>query len=320
LKQIIKDKFLFALKYGIGLVLLGWILLRVDRESLVETLLSLGFYDLFIIVIISFLNLAIQINLWRVLISSHSHHYHLRDLLPSFFAGFAFRLMIPGGHAEITKIFLLRGRKRGKAIAFGVEKSFQTVFKIILISLAVPLVFPEYKLALWSFAFVVIIGIFLLPIALKKEWFTKHQEKDVSYYKIFAISFLHSVPMFLIIALQYYYLLSLSFEIKYFQTFIVTIFILGAGLVPISVSGLGVRENLAVFFLGQFDIPGYSAVAISLLVFFINAIIPAIIGVFVIVKRKHDLKDAGSELKKITQSVYQKGKQRYQEKKKKANE
>lgn len=42
-------------------------------------------------------------------------------------------------------------------------------------------------------------------------------------------------------------------------------------------------------------------------------------GVFIIFKRKHDLKDAGKEIKKLTQSVYRKGKQRYKDKKSKFN-
>lgn len=319
MRLIIKDKLIFGLKYFTGILLLLWILFNVDRESLVQTIINLGIYDIIIIIFISFINLAIQLNLWRILITRHSDHYHLTDVLPSFIAGFALRLLIPGGHAEITKIFLMRGRKRGKAIAFGVEKSFQTVFKIILILLAVPFLFPEYKIFLWSLSAIIILSIFLLPIALKKDWFSKHLEKDVSYNKIFIFSFIHSVPLYLLVSLQYFYLLNLSFRIDFFHTLIVSIFILGAGLIPISISGLGVRENLAVFFLGQYDIPGYSAVAISLFVFFVNSIIPAIMGVFIIFKRKHDLKDAGKEIKKLTQSVYRKGKQRYKDKKSKFN-
>ena len=75
-------------------------------------------------------------------------------------------------------------------------------------------------------------------------------------------------------------------------------------------AGLGVRENLVVFFLAQYEVSGAAAVAVSLFVFFVNAIIPAIAGVFVIMKRRHDIKEASSEIKKITKTVYEKGKER----------
>ncbi len=278
---------------------------------MVEILLSVPPETFLFVLLFALLNLSIQFRLWKYLIESHSHHYRLKDLLPSFFAGFALRMMIPGGHAEVTKIFLLQGRKRGKIIAFGVEKGFQTALKVVLISFVLPIVFPEYSFLLWGLGSLVVLGFLVLPLILKKERFQKHQEKEVGYYNIFLTSLIHSLPIFACITLQYFFLLNQSFEVSLFQTGIVTVFIWGAGLIPISVSGLGVRENLAVFFLAQYSVPGAAAVGISLLVFFINAIIPAIAGVFIIMKRRHDIKEAGGEIKRITKSVYKKGKERF---------
>ncbi|KAA3610463.1 MAG: UPF0104 family protein [Calditrichaeota bacterium] len=314
MREIIKERFVFSLKYFIGLILLGWILYKVDRQKMVETLLNLQIETIIIVLLFALINLSLQFRLWKYLIESHSHHYRIKDLLPSFFAGFALRLMIPGGHAEVTKVFLLQGRKRGKVIAFGVEKIFQTALKVVLVSFALSIVFPDYNL-LWIVGALIIVGFFLSPIFLKKERFQKFQEKEVAYPKIFFTSLIHSLPIFACITLQYFYLLNQSFDVTLFQTGIVTVFIWGAGLIPISVSGLGVRENLAVFFLAQYSVPGAAAVGISLLVFFINAIIPAIIGIFTIMKRRHDIKEAGGEIKRMTKNVYQQGKKRFNGKK-----
>ena len=319
MREIIQDRLVFSLKYFVGLALLVWILFKVDRQKMVEILLNLQPITISIVLILALLNLSIQFRLWKYLIESHSHHFRIKDLLPSFFAGFALRMMIPGGHAEVTKIFLLQGRKRGKVIAFGVEKFFQTALKVVLISFALPIVFPEYSLVLWIIGSLIIAGFFILPFILKKERFQKHQEKEVAYQNIFFISLMHSLPIFACITLQYYYLLNQSFDVSLFQTGIVAVFIWGAGLIPISVSGLGVRENLAVFFLAQYNVPGAAAVGISLLVFFINAIIPAVIGIFTIMKRRHDIKEASGEIKRMTKSVYKKGKQRFNSKEKTEN-
>ena len=94
MRDIIKDKLVFALKYSIGIILLLWILSRVNRQDLAETILSLTFKDISIILLLAVVNLAIQFRLWKFLVESHSQHFDLKDLLPSFFAGFAFRLIM----------------------------------------------------------------------------------------------------------------------------------------------------------------------------------------------------------------------------------
>ena len=97
-----------------GLALLVWILSRIDRSQMITALTEVSIPVFFLIFILVFINLGSQFSRWKYLIESNSNHYDVRDLLPSFFAGFAFRLMIPGGHAEITKIFLMPGKKNGK--------------------------------------------------------------------------------------------------------------------------------------------------------------------------------------------------------------
>jgi glycosyltransferase 2 family protein len=306
-RETIKIRSIFILKYVVGLSLIVWIISKVDRENMVNTLLYIDVVTFLIVIFFAFVNLFFQFRLWKFLVESHSHSYQLKDLLPSFFAGFAFRLMIPGGHAEITKVLLMPGRKRGKVIAFGIEKFFQTILKIILIAFALPFVFPQYQNLSWSLGVLLVLILSVLPYLLKKDRFQKIQEKKVSYYNILIMSFLNSIPIFAGMTLQYYYLLNASYEIEIFETAIVAVFLWGAGLIPISISGLGVRENLAAFFLARFAVPGAAAVGISLFVFFINMILPATVGVFIIMKRRHNLKDASGEIKKITKSIYEKG-------------
>ncbi|MCB0283404.1 MAG: flippase-like domain-containing protein [Calditrichaeota bacterium] len=313
--DILKNRLIFAAKYLIGFILLAWILARVDRQNMVSILLSVNAGTLLNVLILALINLFLQFRLWKFLVESHSVNFQIKDILPSFFAGFAFRLMIPGGHAEITKIFLLPGPKRGKAIAFGIEKFFQTVFKIVLVLIALPIVLPEYQFILLSSAGLLLAGFIILPFYLKNERFSRFQEKNVSYKRIFLAAFLHTVPIFLSLALQYHILLNDSFSISFFETSIVTVFIWGAGLIPVSVSGLGVRENIAVLLLAKYGVPGAGAVGISLLLFFINAILPAIAGVFIIIRRRNDIKGAGGEIKKVTKNIIENRKNRQQQKK-----
>jgi uncharacterized membrane protein YbhN (UPF0104 family) len=200
------------------------------------------------------------------------------------------------------------GKKNGKIFAFGIEKFFQTFIKLALVLIALPLVFPDLKIYFWSLTVVVITAYFILPKLLKLSFFSRMQEREVHYPKIFLRTLMYSVAVFICMTLQYYLLINEVHKIGLGPTALVVIFILGAGLVPISVSGLGVRESLAVFFLAQYSIPGSTAVGFSLLVFVLNAIIPALIGVYFIMAKRQHLKDARGIISSVKHRLSSKNK------------
>jgi len=271
-------------------------------------------------VIFAVVNLSVQFFRWKYLVESHSNHYRSADLIPSFFAGFAFRLMIPGGHAEITKVFLLPGKKRGKVVAFSIEKFFQTYIKLILVMAAFPVFYPDYANIMWPLAAMGVFAYFFLPGLWNLKFMERFREKEVRYNRIFLQTLLYSLAIYGTLIIQYYILLNDAHTIAWLDTALAVTFIWGAGLLPISVSGLGVRENLAVFFLATYDIPASSAVGIALLIFFINAIIPAIIGVIFIYRRRKLLKDAGGVIKETTQKLYIRGRDHWQRKNTQTND
>ena len=310
MNDFIKKWLSFLFKYIIGIVLLIWILSRIDRVQMIEAISGIHILVLISLLAVAVVNLAVQFLRWKYLVESHSDHFNKKDLLPSFFAGFALRMMIPGGHAEITKVFLLPGKKRGKVVAFGIEKYFQTYIKLILVLITIPFVFPEYRLILWTIAVIVMASYFFLPWIFQRSLMVKIQEKTVNHHRIFIYTLLYSLAIFGLLIYQYYILLNDFHLIDLIDTSISVIFIWGSGLLPISVSGLGVRENIAVFFLARYGVPAYAAVGASLFIFFINAIIPALIGLFFIIRRRHDLRDAQGTIKSVTKTIYQAGKQR----------
>ena len=98
-------------------------------------------------------------------------------------------------------------------------------------------------------------------------------------------------------AIQYFILLNLINTISFIESMHTVIYLWGSGIVPISISGLGVREGLAVYFLKWYGINPAHAVATSLFLFFLNTIIPALIGVFFIYKKRQHLKDMKDTVK-----------------------
>jgi len=300
MKQSIKNKLAYIAKISIGIALVVWILSQVDREKLMDYFVSLDLVTIILILILSFMAVVVPFLRWKYLVSSNSADFNQSDLISSFFAGYAFRLMIPGGHAEISKIFLLPGKKRGKAVAVGMEKFFQTYIKLVLILTALTFSFPEYNFIFYPSILILLILVIFLP---KLKWLKMLQEKEVNNMVVFGNTLIYSFFIYMIMVIQYYILLNLVTSIGFPATMHTVIYLWGSGIVPISVSGLGIREGLAVYFLKMYGIfPAY-AVATSLFLFFLNTIVPALIGVYFIYKKRQHLKDMKDSFKS-TRSLF----------------
>ncbi len=303
IKRLFLDRLVFILKYFVGLALLIWILWRVDKQQLVETIISIDIKTIAATIFLSISVILLQYHRWKFLVKANSINFDHKDLLPAFFSGFAFRLMLPGGHAEITKVFLMPGKKSGKVLAFGLEKFLETYFKFLLVIAAIPYLFTSYR-ALWYLTVVGVIALFFLPYLLRSKLIKRFHEKETEHNKIVTLTLLYSVAVFLTLSAEYYFLIANSYSISFFNTMTAVIFIWGAGLIPISVSGVGLRENIAVLILARYHIPDSAAVGFSLLVFFLNTIIPAIIGAIFIYKKREHLGD----IKETIKNAYQKNK------------
>jgi len=294
MKQVIKNKLIYLLKFSIGIALVIWIMSKVDRQKVLDYFLFLDLFTLFLILVFSVLAVTIQFLRWKYLVTSNSVSFEYKDIIPSFFAGYSFRLMIPGGHAEISKIFLLPGKKRGKAVAVGMEKFFQTYIKLVLILIALSFSFPEYNSIFYPSIFVLLVLLFFLP---KIKWLKKLQEKEVNNLLVFGNTLIYSLIIFLIMVIQYFILLNQVNSIEFTETMHTVIYLWGSGIVPISISGLGIREGLAVYFLKWYGINPAHAVATSLFLFFLNTIIPALVGIYFIYKKRQHLKDMKDTVK-----------------------
>jgi len=123
------------------------------------------------------------------------------------------------------------------------------------------------------------------------------QEKEVKNYRIFAKTVVYSLGIFTLMSLEYYVLLNQVNSISLLATLHTVIYLWGAGVLPISISGLGVREGLAVYFLGMYNIPAAHAIATSLFLFSFNTVVPAMVGIYFIYKRRAYFKEVKHSVK-----------------------
>ena len=288
-----KQWIVFILKIAVGITIVAWILMQVDQNKFLEYFLTLQGTDVIQVILLSLISLWIQYKRWKYLLSQYSNSFEQRDLIPSFFAGFTFRLMIPGGHAELSKVFLLPGRKRGKIIAFGMERIFQTFLKIVLAVAFLPIFFPGYLPICITLLIIVMIGYLFFPrIPLLREY----AEKETAYHTTFFMTALYSLGVYIVMVLQYYILIVEQYQIDLLATSITVIYLWSAGVIPISISGLGVREGLAVYFFNFYGVPAAYALATSLFLFVLNAILPALIGIPYIYRKREHFREFRSSL------------------------
>lgn len=284
---------LFILKITTGFAIVAWILMQVDREKFISYFLNLKVWDLLIIIILSLVSLWLQYLRWKYLLVQYSNSFEKQDLVPSFFAGFTFRLMIPGGHAELSKVFLLPGRKRGKIMAFGMERIFQTVLKIIMSLAFLPVFFPQYFWMCTGIIVLSVAGYLLLPkIPILKEY----AEKETPYHKTFLMTTIYSIGVYMIMVFQYHILIVENYQIGIMATGFTVIYLWSAGIIPVSISGLGIREGLAVYFFSFYGVPAAYALATSLFLFVLNAIAPAIAGIPYIYRKRGHFKEVQNSL------------------------
>ena len=288
-----KHWIVFILKIALGITLVAWILMQVDQKKFVEYFLTLQGKDVIQIILLSLISLWIQYIRWKYLLSQYSNSFEQRDLIPSFFAGFTFRLMIPGGHAELSKVFLLPGRKRGKIIAFGMERIFQTFLKIVLAVAFLPIFFPGYLPICITLLIIVLLGYLFFP---KIPLLRDYAEKETAYHTTFIVTALYSLGVYIVMVLQYYILIVEQFQIDLLATGITVIYLWSAGIIPISIGGLGVREGLAVYFFNFYGVPAAYALATSLFLFVLNAVLPALIGIPYIYRRREHFREFRSSL------------------------
>jgi hypothetical protein len=282
-----KKYIFYFLKIGITLGLIFWIFSKIHFHELGIFFHHLQWPVFLLILMMVILLWILQFSRWKYLIQSNSSHFQPSDLIPSFFAGFAFRLMVPGGHAEWSKVFLLPGKKQGKIVAFAFEKFFQTFLRLLLVSASVPFLFPQYRKAAWGvFALLIVIYI-LLPFLSKLK---RLQETQVNNHILFFRTFLYSAAAFLCMVIPYYLLWNQASSVSFTNAFQISAFLFSATLIP-SLSGLGIREGLAIYLLRQNGVSAEYAVASSLFLFFLSDIIPAIFGCFFIYQKRLYLKD-----------------------------
>ncbi len=285
----------YFIKLGLTIILLVVLFTKVNLSEVIGILSSLNIlYYLIAILFVPILYL-IRTFRWKILLESIEIRNSFTNLYKVLIIGVFYGLITPGKVGELGRAYHLKGKKTKIFPTIIIEK-ITDIFALILLSIITIFLFfnnyPGFKLLISVCIFVMIFGIWILSskritYLLVKP--LKVQEENVD---LFIDSFSKMIKnkniMFKTFILAFCY---------YFVNYIAAIFLLASldivpsvvvvlplvilmGNIPLTISGLGLRESVGAICFIMIGESGAHGVSFSVLFFITVTLLPGIAGYF----------------------------------------
>ncbi|MFH1455583.1 MAG: lysylphosphatidylglycerol synthase transmembrane domain-containing protein [archaeon] len=283
-----KNRFGLILKLSLGLLILYFILKKVGVTELVNTISQIDIFFLPMALFFFLLTLFLgALNLYFLLCYGLNIKLKFFRILKYSLLSWSFGMFIPGKLGEFSFAYFLKKRK------VPVWRSFiiLTMDKIITLFTLLSLTFIGFYLFLSVNQFLNLLIFFLifgmiffyvLIIFKEKNWLKRFLPKkfalSISQFSngffymlkkrkklLFLNTGLTFTKWFLSGIFHYFLFLSLGFDLNFGIVFLITAMVTIISLIPISISGLGVRESAAVYLYSLFLIPVYISLGVALI-------------------------------------------------------
>jgi len=209
----------------------------------------------------------------------------MRDVLKTLFIGSSLKFIVPGGHASYGKILFLDYSKKQTLVSAIMEKFMQTWTILLFGSWAALFYYVQFHL-FWRLGLITFITLVPLIIFWGGKLFGNHSRYLKECLKLVPrITLVQAV--FAFFTIYQFYLVINRFEcFPLLKALISVPLVITANTVPITYSGLGLRESFAMHIFSEYGVSPEIAVTASLMVFVINSVIPGLIGVCLIITGK----------------------------------
>ena len=313
--SVYRNKILLVLKIIIAGGLLTYIISTIKVNDIINAFEHANYFLIFLAFILVIPNIFLQYWKWNLTCNSILNYGEKKKILFSLFQGFAAGAFTPFRLGEyFGRAFLFKEKTLIQVtIATLIDKFFPLVivaFVGALSSIIFIYFFYNVSVYLTASLFVIVCTLFYLLVLLLIDpdfWnnflFNKIKKSKTLYKYLVKMRFLknldrnYSIKMFLISFLFYtcfivqFVILVYAFTnqinaIDYFWSAALIMF--AKTFFPaISLSELGIREGVSVFFLGQMGVLAAPAFNAALFLFFINILIPSLIGLVLLFKKNN---------------------------------
>ncbi|MGA9349051.1 MAG: lysylphosphatidylglycerol synthase transmembrane domain-containing protein [Anaerolineae bacterium] len=287
-----RERLLDLLKVGLSLALLAFLLKQVGWQQTLETLSKARFSYLAAAFVLYLVGIVVRAYRWQILLSALRMDIPLARLTALYFVGTFFSNFLPTGiGGDVVRVYELSKQSNRPIESVGTVLLDRATGLLVLFLIALVALLFSYQLIAPNVAAVIVLfclGSWAgLGLVLKRDWLERWgllriMDKIKQLRELYesvtacglraiggalAISLVFNV---LLIAVNYLIALSLGVEVSlwYFLLFIPLIsFLL---VLPISLSGLGVREGGYVYLFAQAGVSAPLALAMSLLFYALN--------------------------------------------------
>lgn len=298
IKNTVNNKVILnTLKLIITLVFIGYLINYLKFKDIFNSFNKINLIYFSIAILLMPINLYLQFQKWQILCISYENSSN-KKILKSLFIGIAGGLITPFKAGEfLGRSYVFEPKKRKVYALLTVYDKLLSIFVTFILGLIVSIItfiktlnlFLKYGLPLIIIAFIVL---YLIKIILEKKYlstYLKIKSTFIDIYSIIRISknkqliFL-SLVFFLTYIIQFALLLSSFNTLHNFGNYIlagILVFFTNTIIPPFTLGELGIREGAAVFYSQYFYYSAYSGFNSALILFFVNVIIPSIIGLII---------------------------------------
>lgn len=284
----------------IGLILLVLILNIVSLDDLGDAFRGARFTYLVAAALLMIANIGVQILKWNYMLR-FLKNISLKDMLASFFFGVTLGSFTPGQLGEYGgRAIHLPSKEWGTVIGLAVIDKLQMagimalcgivsliiLFKVHSIFIMIPGALVSILIILPLIRFSIIHTVLKrLGLSKLKYAWVRQAAESLSLFtrQDIAVTTVLSILLYGIIYFQLYLLMNAFEQIGPLDSFLAyAAMMFSKTLLPFSIADLGIREFGLVYFASQLGFSAPAALASALLLFFINIVLPALVGLFFI--------------------------------------
>lgn len=304
-----RARVLLGIKVLLTLLVLGLLIATIKPREILDAVIGARHGLVLISLVLVVPNLGLRALKWGYLLRRVKPKAPVSEILNTMLVGFTFAVVTPGQLGEFGRAFFISGRPRLELIGLSFIDKWYNLSAIVLGGSLGILLLPGLVFDGNAYLFIsccILVAIFWAAAILmmaSPRWI-----RDLLYAINVMLPYRDKVKVLLsgldpiyqrqslilgglgiihyLVYIVQFYLLVLSFQsVSFFDAFRAassTIFVKAA--LPISVGGLGVGETASVAFFRIFGVSSVAAFNASVMLFSMNILLPAVIGVFVLLR------------------------------------
>lgn len=282
-----KNNLKIIFRFFVTTILILYLLIKIDLQKLWVIFSNMNIFLFFLASFLYLLSSVISTIRWRLFVPLNSS-LSLKKLFSLYMIGSFFNIFLPGiMGGDLVKIIILRkaiGLKDAIGSVF-IER-YIGLFALLLLGFSFFFIYKKLMTENWTLYFVPIsffllfLGTFLLFLSDKFSFISNLKKYVFSFKKgVFFKAFFYSLLIQLVVIVSVYFVfIGVEAPIKFYEVVIYLPLVIILTMLPISISGIGVREWSFLFFFGN-SIGNEKALAVSIIWFFSIAFASLIGGI-----------------------------------------